>query len=41
MNPVETLETAKATNLLKDLLKFGPSVCLAYIRRDLMTTGEL
>jgi len=41
MNPVETLETAKATNPLKDLLKFGQSVWLDYIRRDLMTTGEL
>jgi transaldolase len=41
MNPVETLEAAKATNPLKDLLKFGQSVWLDYIRRDLMTTGEL
>src|SRR5262249_18705092 len=41
MNPVETLETAKATNPLKDLLKFGQSVWLDYIRRDLFTTGEL
>lgn len=41
MNPVETLETAKAINPLKDLLKFGQSVWLDYIRRDLMTTGEL
>jgi transaldolase len=41
MNPVETLETAKATNPLKDLLKFGQSVWLDYIRRDLMTSGEL
>ena len=41
MNPVETLEAAKATNPLKDLLKFGQSVSLDYIRRDLMTTGEL
>ena len=41
MNPVETLETAKATNPLKDLLKFGQSVWLDYIRRDLMTGGEL
>ncbi len=39
MNPV--LESAKATNPLKDLLKFGQSVWLDYIRRDLMTTGEL
>lgn len=41
MNPVETLEAAKATNPLKDLLKFGQSVWLDYIRRDLMATGEL
>src|SRR5882724_9858920 len=41
MNPVETLETAKATNPLKDLLKFGQSVWLDYIRRDLITGGEL
>src|SRR5262249_3820642 len=41
MNPVEVLESAKATNPLKDLLKFGQSVWLDYIRRDLFTTGEL
>jgi transaldolase len=41
MQPVGVLETAKATNPLKDLLKFGQSVWLDYIRRDLMTTGEL
>ncbi|HEY7615917.1 MAG TPA: bifunctional transaldolase/phosoglucose isomerase, partial [Terriglobales bacterium] len=41
MQPVGILETAKATNPLKDLLKFGQSVWLDYIRRDLMTTGEL
>ena len=41
MNPVEVLETSKATNPLKDLLKFGQSVWLDYIRRDLFTTGEL
>ncbi|OLE97329.1 MAG: transaldolase, partial [Cyanobacteria bacterium 13_1_20CM_4_61_6] len=35
------LDTAKATNPLKDLLKFGQSVWLDYIRRDLITTGEL
>jgi transaldolase / glucose-6-phosphate isomerase len=35
------LETAKATNPLKDLLKFGQSVWLDYIRRDLITSGEL
>jgi len=41
MQPVGVLETAKATNPLKDLMKFGQSVWLDYIRRDLMTTGEL
>ncbi len=35
------LETAKATNPLKDLQKFGQSVWLDYIRRDLLTSGEL
>ena len=35
------LDTAKATNPLKDLLKFGQSVWLDYIRRDLITSGEL
>ena len=41
MQPVGVLETAKATNPLKDLLKFGQSVWLDYIRRDLITSGEL
>jgi len=41
MQPVEVLDTAKATNPLKDLLKFGQSVWLDYIRRDLLTSGEL
>ena len=41
MQPVGVLETAKATNPLKDLLKFGQSVWLDYIRRDLLTSGEL
>jgi transaldolase / glucose-6-phosphate isomerase len=41
MPPVEVLETAKKTNPLKDLLKFGQSVWLDYIRRDLLTSGEL
>ena len=35
------LDTAKATNPLKDLRKFGQSVWLDYIRRDLITSGEL
>jgi transaldolase/glucose-6-phosphate isomerase len=41
MQPTGILETAKATNPLKDLQKFGQSVWLDYIRRDLFTTGEL
>ncbi len=41
MPPVEVLETAKKTNPLKDLLNFGQSVWLDYIRRDLLTGGEL
>ena len=41
MQPVGVLETAKATNPLKDLLNFGQSVWLDYIRRDLLTSGEL
>ncbi len=41
MQPTGILETAKATNPLKDLLKFGQSVWLDYIRRDLITSGEL
>ena len=41
MQPTGVLDTAKATNPLKDLLKFGQSVWLDYIRRDLLTSGEL
>ncbi len=41
MQPVGVLETAKATNPLKELLHYGQSVWLDYIRRDLLTTGEL
>ena len=41
MPPVGVLETAKKTNPVKDLLKFGQSVWLDYIRRDLLTSGEL
>ncbi|MGA9389568.1 MAG: transaldolase [Candidatus Sulfotelmatobacter sp.] len=37
----EILEIAKATNPLKDLLNYGQSVWLDYIRRDLFTSGEL
>jgi transaldolase / glucose-6-phosphate isomerase len=41
MNPTGTLETAKAVNPLKELLKYGQSVWLDYIRRTLITSGEL
>ena len=41
MNPVETLDTAKAVNPLKQLQSLGQSIWLDYIRRDLMTGGEL
>jgi transaldolase / glucose-6-phosphate isomerase len=40
MNPVGTLETAKAANPLKQLQTFGQSIWLDYIRRDLFK-GEL
>ena len=35
------IESAKAINPLKDLLQYGQSVWLDYIRRDLLTSGEL
>ncbi len=41
MQPTGVLEAAKATNPLKDLLNFGQSVWLDYIRRTLITSGEL
>ncbi len=41
MQPTGVVDTAKAVNPLKDLLKFGQSVWLDYIRRDLITSGEL
>ena len=41
MNPVETLETSKAVNSLKQLQALGQSIWLDYIRRDLLTGGEL
>jgi transaldolase/glucose-6-phosphate isomerase len=41
MNPVETLETAKAVNPLVQLQTFGQSIWLDYIRRDLLKSGEL
>ncbi|HXM65299.1 MAG TPA: transaldolase [Candidatus Acidoferrum sp.] len=41
MQPTGVLETSKATNPLKELLKYGQSMWLDYIRRDLITTGKL
>src|SRR5205809_3864401 len=41
MQPTGVLDTAKAANPLKDLLNFGQSVWLDYIRRNLITSGEL
>src|SRR5207244_3236482 len=41
MNPTSVLETAKATNPLLELQKFGQSIWLDYIRRSLITSGEL
>src|SRR6202045_5262384 len=41
MNPVETIEAGKAVNPLKALIGFGQSVWLDFIRRNLITTGEL
>jgi transaldolase len=42
MEPTGVLEHAKATtNPLKELLKYGQSMWLDYIRRDLFTTGKL
>jgi transaldolase/glucose-6-phosphate isomerase len=41
MNPVGTLETAKAANPLTQLQTFGQSIWLDYIRRDLLLDGEL
>src|SRR5580693_1011022 len=41
MNPVDTLEAAKAANPLTQLQTFGQSIWLDYIRRDLLKGGEL
>src|SRR5207245_11756436 len=41
MQQAGILETAKATNPLKDLQQYGQSVWLDYIRRNLITSGEL
>ena len=41
MQPTGVLETSKATNPLKELLSYGQSMWLDYIRRDLITSGSL
>ena len=42
MNPTGVLENSKATkNPLQELLEYGQSMWLDYIRRDLFTTGKL
>src|SRR5580765_4152277 len=42
MQPTGVLEKSKATrNPLKELLSYGQSMWLDYIRRDLFTTGKL
>src|SRR5437870_6518886 len=41
MQSTGILETPKATNPVKDLQKYGQSVWLDYIRRNLITSGEL
>src|SRR5437879_9827119 len=41
MSPTGVLESSKATNRLQELLKYGQSMWLDYIRRDLITSGKL
>ena len=41
MQPTGVMETAKATNPLQELLGYGQSMWLDYIRRDLITSGKL
>jgi transaldolase/glucose-6-phosphate isomerase len=41
MNPVQTIEASQAVNPLKQLQSFGQSIWLDYIRRNLLTSGEL
>ena len=42
MQPIGVLEqSTKVTNPLKELLKYGQSMWLDYIRRDLITSGKL
>jgi transaldolase/glucose-6-phosphate isomerase len=41
MQPTGVLESSKATNPVKELLNYGQSMWLDYIRRDLITSGKL
>src|SRR6478609_8376911 len=41
MNPTAVADTTKTANHLKDLQKFGQSIWLDYIRRNLITSGDL
>jgi len=41
MQPTGVLESSKTTNRLKELLDYGQSMWLDYIRRDLITSGSL
>ncbi len=41
MQPTGVLDTAKGVNHLRDLQKYGQSVWFDYIRRTLLTSGEL
>ncbi len=41
MQPTGVLETSKVTNPVKELLNYGQSMWLDYIRRDLITSGKL
>ncbi len=41
MQPTGVLDTAKTTNPCKELLSYGQSIWLDYIRRNLITSGEL
>src|SRR3954465_8352641 len=41
MQPTGIMDTAKAVNPLKSLQQFGQSVWLDYIRRNVITSGEL
>src|SRR6476619_5435311 len=41
MQPTGIVDTAKAVNPLKELQNFGQSIWLDYIRRQLITSGEL